>query len=95
MLRVQLRDGIWSIRLPRMAVSGERSLYADLYSVAKSELLYGKATQPSLKKHPELWSYENRGIVKVPTVEQLERPRARSRGVLMRQFATGKRRKWL
>lgn len=79
----------------RLMTSGERSLYADLYSVAKSELRYGRATHPSLRKRPQVWGYESRGIGKVPTVEQLERPRSRTKGVLMRQLATGKRRKWL
>jgi len=48
---------------------GVRSLYADLFSVAKSQRKYGTATQPSLVKRPYLWQRE-RGTI--PTAEQLD-----------------------
>jgi hypothetical protein len=44
-------------------------MYADLFNVARTQRLYGKATQPSLLKRPRLWEYEGR---RLPTVEQLE-----------------------
>jgi hypothetical protein len=45
-----------------------RSMYADILSVGKSEVLYGKGTSASLVKHPELWKHEGG---RVPTAEML------------------------
>ena len=47
---------------------GDRTVYADLISVTKSQLLYGAGTSPSLKKHPELWRGEY-ALGRTPTVE--------------------------
>jgi len=48
----------------------ERTMYADLFSMAASEAAYGSATSPSMTLHPELWAAEG-GIGHVPTVEML------------------------
>jgi hypothetical protein len=45
-----------------------RSIYADILSVGKSEVLYGRGTSPSMVKHPELWKREGG---RVPTAEML------------------------
>jgi len=48
-----------------------RSLYADLISVAETELIVGagKALHPSMTKYPELWERERTG--RIPTAQQL------------------------
>jgi hypothetical protein len=53
-------------------VSGRKSLYSDLLSVAQTELGVGagRARHPSLKKHPELWKGEATG--RIPTSQMLK-----------------------
>lgn len=50
----------------------ERTLYADLLNVAKSQLLYGKATQPDISKRPGLWETSKGGFGRTPTVEVIK-----------------------
>jgi hypothetical protein len=49
-----------------------RSMYSDVFSVMQSQLEYGTATSPSLRKRPSVWKYERNLIGFVPTVEQME-----------------------
>jgi len=50
--------------------SKDRSMYADLRSMAHTQLYYGsKGISPSLKQNPKLWKYETKGFL--PTKEML------------------------
>lgn len=51
-------------------VRDRRELLSDLFSVAKTQLLYGEATNPSVRRRPELYQYEQK---KIPTVELIEK----------------------
>ncbi len=53
-----------------LRVTDRRGFLSDLFSIAKSQLLYGEATNPSPRRRPEYYNYEQK---KIPTIELLER----------------------
>lgn len=50
---------------------GERTVFSDLLSIARSQLKYGAGTSPSALRRPVVWKYAAGGGL-VPTVEQLK-----------------------
>ncbi len=57
---------------------GKRSVYADLFSIHASQVKYGRGTSPSMVKRPETWKYERGGFGRIPTAEQLDKPKPKT-----------------
>jgi hypothetical protein len=61
-------------------ISSVKSLYADIFSVGRSQLRYGSGTSPSLRKRPYVWQMQ-KSLGSVPTAEELKyRGRNKKRG---------------
>lgn len=68
-------------------ITGERSIFADLLSVAKSQAKYGIATHPNPNLRPGIYNYERGGFGRVPTVELLNLKKKTFKGVRAKKIA--------
>ncbi|MDD3906480.1 MAG: hypothetical protein PHS46_08190 [Candidatus Omnitrophica bacterium] len=68
-------------------ITGERSIFADLLSVAKSQYRYGHATHPNPNIRPGIYEYERSVTGRVPTVEILNRKNKTFKGMKAKRIA--------
>ncbi|MDD3906523.1 MAG: hypothetical protein PHS46_08405 [Candidatus Omnitrophica bacterium] len=68
-------------------ITGERSIFADLLSVAKSQAKYGVATHPNPNVRPNIYGYEKGGFGRVPTVELLNHKKKTFKGMRGKRIA--------
>jgi hypothetical protein len=71
----------------KYGITGERSIFADLLSVAKSQAKYGVATHPNPNLRPGIYNYERGGFGRVPTVELLNRKNKTFKGMRAKKIA--------